>query len=130
MIVLLTNMSTSASFFKMVLLLIFFIFILFAAYFCTKWLAKSGFAGRKSSNISVIESQQISPGKSIVIARVGKEYVSFVLLKDHATFLTKISEEDLILADPQEIQMLSFKDVMKKVKRSQQQQKKDNEEEL
>lgn len=128
MIVVLSNMSTSASFFKMILLLILFIVILIAAYYCTKWLAKSGFAGRKTSNISVVESQQIAPGKSIVIAKVGKEYVSFILLKDHATFLTKIPEEDLELEDPQQMQMLSFKDVMSKVKGGQRDQKKEEEE--
>lgn len=128
MIVLLSNMSTSASFFKMILLLILFIVILIAAYYCTKLLVKSGFAGRKTSNISVVESQQIAPGKSIVIAKIGKEYVSFVLLKDHATFLTKIPAEDLEIKDPQQMQMLSFKDVMSKVRGNRQDQKKEEEE--
>ena len=118
MLLILSGMSTLASAFKLVLLLIVFFALLFGAHLFTKWYAKSGFVNPKSSNIKVIEAQQLAPGKSIVIAKVGGKYVSFVLFKENATFLTELEEEDLIFQDETStVQNMSFVDVFKKVKR-------------
>lgn len=118
MLLILSGMSTLASAFKLVLLLVLFFVLLIGAHFFTKWYAKSGFVNPKSSNIKIIESQQLAPGKSIVIAKVGGKYVSFVLFKENAEFLTELDEEDLIFYDEtSSMQNMSFVDVFKKVKR-------------
>lgn len=115
MLLMLSEISTTASIFKLLLLLIVFFALLYGAHLFTKWYAKSGIVNAKSSNISVIESQQISPGKSIVIAKVGGKYVSFVLFKENAVFLTELKEEDLVFS-AKEIKNVSFQEILKKAK--------------
>lgn len=115
MLLSLYGISTLASIFKLVLLLILFFGLLIGAHLFTKWYAKSGYINSKTANISIIESQQLSPGKNLMIAKVGNKYVSFILLKDNAVFLTELEEEDLKIA-PSEVQNVSFRDILKKVK--------------
>ena len=96
MLLILSEISTLSSVFKLILLLVVFFILLYGAHLFTKWYAKSGIVNARSSNISVIESQQISPGKSIIIAKIGNRYVSFVLFKENAVFLTELNEEELV----------------------------------
>ncbi len=107
-----SDMSTLASIIKLVVLLLFFVALLFGAHFFTKWFAKNAMVSGKSSNIQIIESKQIVPGKSIVIARVGKKIVSFVLTKEHASMLTELEESDLMIEEKTEAQSISFKEVL------------------
>lgn len=115
MLLMLSEISTLSSVFKLVLLLIIFFILLYGAHLFTKWYAKSGIVNARSSNISVIESQQISPGKSIVIAKVGNKYVSFVLFKENAVFLTELTEEELVFQS-EEMKNVSFSEILKKAK--------------
>lgn len=110
------GVSTLASVFKLLLLLILFFALLVAAHFFTKWYAKSGYVRAKTANISVIESQQLAPGKNIIIAKIGGKYVSFILLKDNAVFLTELKEEELEFPNPNEGSNVSFSELLKKVK--------------
>lgn len=113
-----SDMSTLASIIKLIVLLLFFVALLFGAHFFTKWFAKNSMVSGKSSNIQVIESKQIVPGKSIVIARVGKKIVSFVLTKDQASVLTELEESDLMIEEKTEVQNISFKDVLQRFKKN------------
>lgn len=117
MLVILTGVSTLASVLKLIVLLIVFFALLFGAHLFTKWYAKSNYASTGSPNISVLESRRIAPGKDIVIARVGETYVAFVMFKENAVFLTKLDEDELTFSPPQ-MQNLSFRDVLKKMKRN------------
>jgi len=120
MLLILSGISTLASAFKLIVLLIVFFALLYGAHLFTKWYAKSNYAGAKSVNVSVIESRQVAPGKNIVIARIGERYVSFLLLKDNAVFLTELQEEELSFHTPDVQQtggVVSFRDVLKKVRR-------------
>lgn len=113
------GVSTLASIFKLFLLLILFFLLLVAAHLFTKWFAKSGYANPKSTNISVIESQQLSPGKNLMIAKIGNKYVSFIMFKENAVFLTELDEEDLLISttnDTTEVSNASFKEILKKLK--------------
>lgn len=117
----LTEMSTFASVFKLILLLVLFFILLYGAHLFTKWYAKSGYVNAKSSNIQIIETQQVVPGKSIVIAKVGEKYLSFLLMKENAIFLTELSKDELSFdqviqkTDPSKMTM-NFTDVFQKVK--------------
>lgn len=114
MLLILSEFSTLASAFKLILLLVVFFILLYAAHLFTKWYAKSNFVNAKSSNISIIESQQVSPGKSIVIAKVGEKYVSFLMMKENAVFLTELEKEEITFSSPEE-QNMSFSEAFKKV---------------
>lgn len=111
------DMSTLASIFKLFVLLLFFIALLFGAHYFTKWFAKNSINPGKNSNIQIIESKQIVPGKSIVIARIGKKIVSFVLAKEQASMLTELQEDDLTIEEKREVQNISFKEVLQRFKK-------------
>ena len=115
MLLILSEISTLSSVFKLILLLVVFFILLYGAHLFTKWYAKSGIVNARSSNISVIESQQISPGKNIVIAKIGNRYVSFVLFKENAAFLTELNEEELVFQS-EDMKNTSFSDILKKAK--------------
>lgn len=117
MLLILSEFSTFASAFKLILLLVLFFVLLLGAHLVAKWYAKSGYTNQKTSNIKIIESQQIAPGKNIVIAKIGGKYVSFVLFKESAEFLTELDEEELMIPETKQMQTISFADALKKVKR-------------
>jgi len=115
MLLILSEISTLSSVFKLILLLVVFFILLYGAHLFTKWYAKSGIVNARSSNISVIESQQISPGKNIVIAKIGNMYVSFVLFNENAAFLTELNEEELVFQS-EDMKNTSFSEILKKAK--------------
>ena len=116
MLVCLTEFSSSASVFKLCLLLLLFIALLYGAHIFTKWYAKSGITGEKGRNIKVVETKQLAPGKSIVIAKIGSKYVSFVMMRDTATLLTELTEDELEPAMPETVGNVSFMEVFKNAK--------------
>lgn len=122
MFLILSEISTFSSIIKLVLLLLVFFALLYGAHIFTKWYAKSGYINSKSSNIKIVETQQIAPGKNIVIAKVGEKYVSFLMMKENAILLTELSEDELDLdTQIEKAQMpkapnMTFSDMMKKVK--------------
>ncbi len=121
MFLVLTEMSTFTSIIKLFLLLVLFFVLLYGAHLFTKWYAKSGYVNAKSSNIQIIETQQVVPGKSIVIVKVGEKYIAFLLMKDNAVFLTELSKDELSFdqviqkTDVSKMAM-NFTDVFQKVK--------------
>ncbi len=115
MTVLLSGFSALSSIIQLILFLILFVALLFGAHFFTKWYAKSGIVHSKTSNIEILESQQITPGKNIIIAKIGTKYVSFVLLKENAEFLTELTKDDLVFAEDKVTEPVSFKDMLGKV---------------
>ena len=116
MLVCLTEFSSSASVLKLFLLLILFIALLYGAHIFTKWYVKSGFTGEKGRNIQIVETKQVAPGKNIVIAKIGSKYVSFIMMKDTATLLTELTEEEIEPAMPEAVGNVSFMEVFKNVK--------------
>ena len=111
------DMSTLASILKLFVLLLFFVALLFGAHFFTKWFAKNSMNSGRHSNIQIVESKQITPGKSIVIARVGNKIVSFVMTKEQACLLTELQEDDLIIEEKTEVQNVTFKEVLQRLKK-------------
>ena len=115
MFLVLTEMSTFTSIIKLFLLLVLFFVLLYGAHLFTKWYAKSGYVNAKSSNIQIIETQQVVPVK------VGEKYIAFLLMKDNAVFLTELSKDELSFnqviqkTDVSKMTM-NFTDVFQKVK--------------
>lgn len=112
MFIVLSEFSALASVIKLLALLLVFFILLYVAHLFTKWYAKSGHINAKSSNISIVESRQVVPGKSIVIAKIGEKYVSFLMTKENAVMLTELSEEELDF-EQKPVKNISFKDVLK-----------------
>lgn len=121
MFLVLTELSTFASIIKLIVLLILFFVLLYGVHIFTKWYAKSGYVNAKSSNIQIIETQQVVPGKSIVIAKVGEKYIAFLIMKENAIFLTELSEDELsfdqvVQKTDMSKMTMNFTDVFQKVK--------------
>lgn len=123
--VLLSEFSALSDILRLILLLIIFVALLFGAHFFTKWYGKSGLLHAKTKNIEILESQQLAPGKNIMIARIGSKYVSFIVFKEHAAVLTELSESDLDLEKTVEIQKGSFKDIFQKASYGKKKKKED-----
>lgn len=111
MVVFLVKTSTLASLIKLIILLLVFILILAAAYWFTRWYAKSGLAGsRKGGNIEVKETFQMSPGKQIIIVRIGSRYLALSSCKESIQVLAELSEEELDFTE-KPVKDVSFKEV-------------------
>lgn len=108
---LITKYSTFAGIFKLIFLIIVFVIILVLSYMVTKWYANSRLVRNRTSNISVIETFQISPGKTISIVKIGDRYVAIAQFKDNIVKLTELNEDELDFAEKPEISDASFKDV-------------------
>ncbi|MBR1741905.1 MAG: flagellar biosynthetic protein FliO [Lachnospiraceae bacterium] len=119
--VLLSEFSALSNILRLIFLLIVFIALLFGAHFFTKWYGRSGLIHARTANIEILESQQLSPGKNIVIAKIGSKYVSFIVFKEHAAVLTELNEDELIFEERKEPEMVSFKDIFQKVSKKQEQ---------
>lgn len=96
-----------------------FVLVLFATYYVTKWIARSGAIQSRSTNIKVIETFKIAPNKYIQIVQLGNRYYSIGVTKDTITFLTALEEDQLDLAPKggQDV-MIPFKDMLSKFTRT------------
>lgn len=115
---LITKYSTFASIFKLIFLIIVFVVILVLSYAVTKWYANSGLVKNKTSNIEIIETFQLSPGKTISIVRIGEKYIALAQLKDSIVKLTELTDEEIDLNNSIEISDSSFKDIFSNMVKS------------
>ena len=93
---LLTISSGLASFFRLIGILLVFLFVLAVTYATTKWIAhyQQGIAANR--NIQVIETFRITNNKFIQIIQVGERYLVISVCKDTINILTEITEDELV----------------------------------
>ena len=111
MLNLIAKYSTFASILKLIFLIIIFVVILVLSYAVTKWYANSGLVKNRTSNISIIENFQLSPGRTISIVKIGEKYIAVAQYKDSIVKLTELTEEQLDLNEKMEMTDTSFKTV-------------------
>ncbi|QXM06137.1 flagellar biosynthetic protein FliO [Crassaminicella indica] len=75
-----------------------FIFILVAAYYVTKLIAKNGSFLVKGKNMKVIEKISLGIDKSIYLLYIGKYYYILAVSKQNINILDKIDEDDIKVA--------------------------------
>ncbi|MCI8308142.1 MAG: flagellar biosynthetic protein FliO [Lachnospiraceae bacterium] len=111
--------GTIGNILQLVGLIIVFVLILFATYYTSRWIGKSGFTQQKAANIQVIETFRLSQTKYIQIIRAGTgRYFVIAVGKDTITYIAELKEEDIILRnDSQTAEKVSFSDIMKKLKK-------------
>jgi flagellar protein FliO/FliZ len=95
-------------------LIVVFVIVLFATYYVTKWIAKSGAIQSHSRNIKVIETFKVAPNKYIQIIQLGSKYYSIGITKDNITFLTALEEEQLDFSQASAPQQIPFTDILNK----------------
>ncbi len=92
--------STSQSFFQLIIVLICFVGVLALAYFTTKWLANYQKGQSYNKNLKIIETLKVSPDKYVEIVACGnKRYLILGLSKNEVTLLGEMTEEELIELD-------------------------------
>ena len=94
--------SGLASFFRLIGVLLVFLFVLAITYATTKWIAhyQQGIAANR--NIQVIETFRVSNNKFIQIIKAGKKYLVISVCKDTINVLTELAEEELAYLPSQE----------------------------
>ena len=92
----LTILSGLASVFRLIGVLLVFLFVLAVTYATTKWIAhyQQGIAANR--NIQVIETFSITNNKFIQIIQVGERYLVISVCKDTINILTEITEDELV----------------------------------
>ena len=91
----LTILSGLASVFRLIGVLLVFLFVLAVTYATTKWIAhyQQGIAANR--NIQVIETFRITNNKFIQIIEVGGKYMVIAICKDTVTMLCELDQEEL-----------------------------------
>lgn len=82
--------------FRLIGVLLVFLFVLAVTYATTKWIAhyQQGIAANR--NIQVIETFRITNNKFIQIIQVGERYLVISVCKDTINILTEITEDELV----------------------------------
>lgn len=82
--------------------ILYFIFmsaiILGAAYFATRFIAGKGFSASSNKNLKVVESISLGIDKTLLLVRVGEQYLLLGSTQKNISFLSAIDQEQLNLA--------------------------------
>ena len=89
------------SFFRLVVSLFLFLFVLAACYFTTVWLGNFQKGKMGKGNIEVIEIHKLTNNKYIEIVRMGKKYYILSVTKERVEKIDIIDEADIELPDTQ-----------------------------
>ena len=89
--------STSSweSFFRLMGVLLIFVFVLALTYFCTRWIARYQGNLHTTKNIKIIETYRITNNKYIQIVEVGAVCLVIAVCKDTITLLCEMTREEL-----------------------------------
>ncbi len=86
--------------------ILYFIFmsaiILGAAYFVTKFIAGKGFSASNNKNLKVVESISLGIDKTLLLVKVGEQYLLLGSTQKNISFLSAIDQEQLSLANAEE----------------------------
>lgn len=111
--------STFDNVLELIGLVVVFILILVAAYYCTRFLGKYSYNQYQSTNIEVVETFNISQAKYIQIVRVGiNRYVAIAVCKDTIEKLADLTEDDIMIVKKEKNNDVSvFADVLSKIRK-------------
>ena len=112
--------STLDNVLELIGLVVVFVLILFAAYYCTKLIGRYSYNQFQAGNIEVIETFNISQAKHIQIIRVGmNKYIAIAVCKDSITKLADLTEEDIeIVKKEKNTDKAVFADVLNRIKKT------------
>lgn len=86
--------------------ILYFIFmsaiILGAAYFATRFIARKGFSASNNKNLKVVESISVGIDKTLLLVKVGEQYLLLGSTQKNISFLSAIDQEQLSLANAEE----------------------------
>lgn len=109
------TMSTLESVGEILGLLVVFLLVLAGTYVTTRWIARQSAGKLHSSNMTVIETYKLAPNRYLQIVRVAGRYLVLAVSKDQISFLTELSEEEVVLPS-ENTAPLSFQEVLKGIR--------------
>jgi flagellar protein FliO/FliZ len=83
------------SFLQLIVTLLVFVFVLFATYLTTRWIAKYQKGQIDSKNLRMIETIPAGQNKHICLLKAGTEYLVVAIGKDEIHSLATLTEEQL-----------------------------------
>lgn len=105
--------SSTKSWFELIGLLLLFIFIVVVCYFTTRLVANKQLKQMKHSNFKVIDTYRITQNKFLQIIQIGTRYVVISITKDNITFISELSEEELLYKGEGEVKKeINFKQIL------------------
>ena len=93
---LLASTSTVNEIAQFVTVLVIFIAVLVLTIFTSKWIGDYQRGKTKGTNVNVLESTQIAPGKFVQIIRVADKTIAVATCTDTVSFLCEVDEEAVI----------------------------------
>ena len=93
--------SGITSFFRLIGVLLVFLFVLALTYAATKWMADYQQGVTANRNIRVIETFRVTNQKFIQIIQVGEKYLVISVCKDTINILTELREGELAVLPPE-----------------------------
>lgn len=116
--------SSLDSFFKLISVLLIFVFVLVLVYFTTYWLSGVQRRVTKNKNLKVIESISVGNNKFISIVEAGKKYLVVSIGKEQINLLAELERDELIdfsFEDDNERAKIpgNFQEVLNKLKKTQ-----------
>ena len=112
---LLTGMDSYA---QLITVLVVFVVVLAIAAVVTKYIARYQKSLGSGSNVEVLETAQIAPGKYLQLVRLGETYAAVAVCKDTVTMLCQIPEEQIVRKDM--VQEMKFRELLSGVLRREQ----------
>jgi len=71
-------------------------FVSILAYYATKKMAGASISGRKSTNISVVESINLGGYATVKLVKAGEKYLVLGVTKERISFLSEIDSEQIV----------------------------------
>lgn len=102
---------------QLIAVLVVFVVVLAITAVVTKYIARYQKAQGTGSNIEVLETVQITPGKYIQLVRLGQTYAAIAVCKDTVTMLCQIPEEQIYKREMSGEQGLKFREFLGNVLR-------------
>jgi flagellar protein FliO/FliZ len=87
--------ASMESFLQLIVTLLIFVFVLFATYLTTRWIAKYQKGQIDSKNLRMLETIPAGQNKHICLLKAGTEYLVVAIGKDEIHSLATLTEEQL-----------------------------------
>ena len=114
--IILTAVRTLDSFVQFITILLLFLFVLVITYVVTRWVSGVQKIQMTGKNMELVETMRISNSKYLQIVRVGEKYLVIAVCKDTVTMLAELSADEVSFTSKNEVNGLSFREIMDKVK--------------
>ena len=121
--IILTAAGSLDSFVQFITILLLFLFVLVITYVVTRWVSGIQKVQMTGKNMELVETMRISNSKYLQIIRAGEKYLVIAVGKDTVTMLAELTADEVSLDVGNEVNSLSFREILDKMKHQGNQEK-------